>query len=99
MFTAIVVLMVAMVASTADAKERPKLKCAEDCSLDYKPVCGGPTGSTDSKQMKSFGNECVMRKHNCERSESKWLQIGKIVEFVIFLFCYIQFLITSLILF
>lgn len=71
--------MVAMITATAEAKDRPKLKCAEECSLDYAPVCGAPPGTAasatakENHNMKSFGNECVMRKHNCEKSESKWL--------------------------
>lgn len=48
--------------------EKPKKKCAEDCPFDYLPVCGG---TADNNEKKSFGNECVMRKYNCEKGASK----------------------------
>lgn len=48
-------------------------KCANECSLDYNPVCAGPAGTNDIKLKKSFGNICVMQKYNCEKSERKCL--------------------------
>lgn len=47
---------------------KPKKKCAEECPFDYAPVCGGTAGSNEKK---SFGNDCVMRKYNCEKGASK----------------------------
>lgn len=36
-------------------------KCHEPCPYIFEPVCGW-----DGAQYKFFGNECFMKKHNCE---------------------------------
>lgn len=50
-------------------------KPCNECPLNYEPICAGPPGTTNDKDKKSFGNECVMEKYNCEKNESKfaWL--------------------------
>lgn len=39
--------------------ERPA--CDQGCTFIYDPVCGW-----DGAEHKSFGNACLMKKHNCE---------------------------------
>lgn len=45
--------------------------CGDVCPLDYQPICGGPSGTTNDREKKSFGNNCVMKKYNCEKGESE----------------------------
>lgn len=47
-------------------------KPCNECPLNYEPICAGPPGTTNDKDKKSFGNECVMEKYNCEKNESKF---------------------------
>lgn len=69
------VLVIAITATNAKpakgstkASLKKKPQCLEQCTDDYKPICAGDgTG----KNNKSFGNECVLRNHNCEQSSSK----------------------------
>lgn len=64
--------MINSIFAAPDLQNKEKVaKCSEACTFDYTPVCGGPAGSTNQKEMKSFGNECVMKKYNCEKGESK----------------------------
>lgn len=45
-----------------------KLKCLNDCGLDYKPVCGGPDPRSSSVAKPiSFGSKCVLDNYNCEK--------------------------------
>lgn len=53
----------------------PKTKDCKECGLDYAPVCGGPKGSQNDREKKSFGSICVMEKYNCEKGESMRIQI------------------------
>lgn len=61
---------VLLIISAIEAAPASANKC-EECPLDYKPVCAGPSGSTDDKLKKSFGSACVLRKYNCEKNERK----------------------------
>lgn len=63
-------LVSAIVAAPQTATQAPGKKC-ENCRDEYNPICAAPTGSKQEKDTISFGNDCVMRKYNCENNKSK----------------------------
>ncbi|KAF9425559.1 hypothetical protein BGZ94_007429 [Podila epigama] len=49
------------VMSQGECKPVPE-KCEKACTKDYRPVCG----TSKSGALKTFGNECTFKAHNCE---------------------------------
>lgn len=50
-------------------KNTPTPKCIEICTTTYAPICAHDEAGSPPL---SFGNECVMRKYNCESNKSKY---------------------------
>ncbi|KAI5706804.1 hypothetical protein M8J75_011502 [Diaphorina citri] len=48
-------------------KNTPPPKCIEICTTNYEPVCAH---DENVKSDITFGNECVMRKYNCENAKT-----------------------------
>ncbi|KAL1461153.1 hypothetical protein WDU94_013081 [Cyamophila willieti] len=47
-------------------KKKPPVKCIEVCTTQYTPICAHDESGNPPM---SFGNECVMRKYNCESAK------------------------------
>lgn len=66
----LVLLFISSILAAPGVTPTNKPACTQDCSLEYAPVCAGPKGTTNDREKKSFGNDCVMKKYNCEKGES-----------------------------
>lgn len=63
-----VLCLISVIYAAPGVTPYPKKKCGGDClDADFDPVCGGPAGTTDKHDMKSFGSRCVLELQNCER--------------------------------
>lgn len=45
-------------------------ECPTICTLEYRPFCAGPPGST-KEQWEKFRNPCALDAHNCLNKTSK----------------------------
>lgn len=71
----LVLLLISSIFAAPGVTPTNKPTCTQDCSLEYAPICAGPKGTTNDREKKSFGNDCVMKKYNCEKGESSLIFI------------------------
>lgn len=74
-------------------------KCNTICTLQYKPICAGPTNGMGLNI--DFSNECYLNQYNCQNPKNrKYLLINILVSFkilIIFNFYRIQGIIKRMV--